>query len=63
MANHYYGIDLGGALAGTVSTGTVTTGKTVELTVVDGVTGRSKTELVIALDAIKARIQTGDAPA
>lgn len=68
MANHYYGvtvpeIGVGGASAETVTVGTSTTSKNVELVVLDGVTGNSKVELVKALKAIIAFITTNDAPA
>jgi len=65
MANHYYGIDVPGAnqAFGNVSTGTSTTSKNVELVVLDGVTGRSKADLVAAVEAIKQKIIAGDAPA
>lgn len=64
MANHYYGISLGGGIgAGAVSTGTSTTSKNVELVVLDGVTGMNKTELVKAILAIAAYIKTAGAPA
>jgi len=64
MANHYYGIRVPGANQeiGNVSTGTSTTSKNVELVVLDGVTGRSKAELLAAVDAIKLKIIAGDAP-
>lgn len=65
MANHYFGIDVPGAEQefGGVSTGTSTTSKNVELVVLDGVTGRSKWQLVAAVEAIKQKIIAGDAPA
>jgi hypothetical protein len=65
MANHYFGIDVPGARngIGNVSTGTSTTSKNVELVVLDGVTGRSKEELIEAVEAIKMKIIAGDEPA
>jgi hypothetical protein len=67
MANHYYGvtvpeIGIGGATTITVTKGTSTTSANVELVVLDGVTGNSKVELVKALKAITAFIETDDAP-
>lgn len=64
MANHYYGISLGGGFDPSgVSTGTSTTSKTVELVILDGVTGTNKVEVLKALEAIKAKILEGNAPA
>lgn len=64
MADHYYGVDIGQAFgAGGVTTGTSTTSKKVELVVEDGVTGNNKVEVLLAIEKIKAHIQTGDAPA
>lgn len=63
MADHFYGIDVPGAALGGVSTGTSTTSKKVELRIEDGVTGNSKVEVLKALAAIKAKIETSDAPA
>ena len=65
MANHYFGIDVPGANQeiGNVTTGTSTTSKNVELVVLDAVTGRSKAELLAAVDAIKLKIIARDEPA
>lgn len=64
MANHYYGVNIGaGADPAGVATGTVTTGKNVELVVVDGVSGNSKAELLKALEEIKNKIIQNGAPA
>lgn len=64
MADHFYGINLGGGLDPSgVTFGTVTASKNVELRVTDGVTGINKTEVLKALEAIKARVEKNDAPA
>lgn len=64
MANHYYGVDMGAGInRGNVSTGTATTSKGVELVVLDGVTGNNKKQVLLAIEAIRAAIATGDAPA
>lgn len=65
MANTYYGITVPGArqFTGGVTKAASTTSKNVELVVLDGVTGRSKEELLDALEAIKAYITTDNAPA
>jgi hypothetical protein len=64
MANHYYGVNIGAGLDGSgVSTGTSTTSKTVELVILDGVTGTNKMEVLKALEAIEAAIIEGNAPA
>jgi hypothetical protein len=64
MADHFYGVNIGaGADPAGVSTGTSTTSKKVELRIEDGVSGNSKVEVLKAIDAIKAAIIEGDAPA
>lgn len=64
MADHFYGVNMGaGADEAGVSTGTSTTSKKVELRVEDGVSGNNKTEVLKAIEAIKAKIISGDAPA
>ncbi len=64
MANHYYGCNIGaGADPAGVSTGTSSTSKNVELVVLDAVSGRSKFELLRAIEAIKAKILEDGAPA
>lgn len=64
MANHYYGVTVPGpGVVGSVTVGTSTTSKNVELVVLDGVTGRSKEQLLLAIEAIEAYIITHDAPA
>lgn len=57
MANHYFGVTVPGAGAlGAVTTGTSTTSKNVELVVLDGVTGRNKVQLLLAIEQIKQYI-------
>lgn len=64
MADHYFGINIGGALGGDgVSTGTSTTSKKVEVRIEDGVSGNNKKEVLAALEKIKAKIIVSDAPA
>lgn len=65
MADHFYGIDAPGAGADPdgVSTGTSTTSKKVELRVEDAVSGNNKTEVLKAIDTIRAYIVESDAPA
>jgi hypothetical protein len=64
VADHFYGVNLGAGLqSDNVSTGTSTTSKKVELRIEDGVTGNNKLEVLKALEAIKAKIVKGDAPA
>ena len=65
MADHFFGVNIpGGTRAiGNVSTGTSTTSEEVELRVLDGVTGNNKVQVLLALEAIKAKILTGNAPA
>lgn len=62
MADHYYGIDLGGGIgAGKVTAGTSSTAALdVELRVLDGVSGMDKKEIVKAVKAILAYIVTDD---
>ena len=61
MADHFYGIDMGGNFgSGTVTTGETTTGKKVELRVEEGVAGNTKLEVLKAIEKIKAHIQTND---
>lgn len=64
MANHYYGVTIpqSSATPSDISTGTSTTSKNVELVVLDGVTGRSKLELIKALEQFINYIATHDAP-
>lgn len=64
MADTFYGINIGGgADPNGVSTGTSTTSKKVELRVEDGVSGNNKVEVLRAIEAIKAKILEGNAPA
>lgn len=60
MADHYYGVSPGGGQIGSVSTGTSTTSKNVELRVADGTA--DKTSLLLAIDAIRAYVVSGNAP-
>lgn len=65
MASHFYGVDLGhGIDRNNVTTGTSSTASLdVELRVLDGVAGQNKKNVLIAIEAIKAKIVAGDAPA
>ncbi len=64
MADHFYGINIGGGLGGEdVATGTSTTSKKIELRIEDGVTGTNKLEVLKAIEHIKAKIIESDAPA
>lgn len=64
MADHFYGADIGAGLdRNNVSTGTSTTSKKVELRIEDGVTGNNKKFVLLALEAIKAKIIADSAPA
>lgn len=65
MANHYYGITVPGAnqTVGGVTVGTSTTGKNVELVLLDGVSGNSKEEVLAAVEALYNYIATDAAPA
>lgn len=64
MADHFFGANIGaGADPSGVSTGTSTTSKKVELRVEDGVSGNNKLEVLKAIEAIKAKISSSDAPA
>lgn len=64
MADHFYGINLGGGFDPSgVTVGTSTGSKNVEVRITDGVTGINKTEVLKALEAIEARIEKNDAPA
>jgi hypothetical protein len=61
MASHYYGCNMGaGQDASNVSTGTSTTSKNVELVVLDGVSGNNKKLVLLAIEAIKAKILKSD---
>ena len=63
MADHFYGINVGGGVTGSVTTGTVTTAKNIELRITDGVSGNSKTEVLKAIEALEYFIATSNAPA
>jgi hypothetical protein len=57
MASHYFGVDMGAGIdASNVSTGTSTTSKKVELVVEDGISGNNKKMVLLAIEAIKAKI-------
>ena len=61
MADHFYGVNLGAGLdVNNVSTGTSTTSKKVELRVEDGVSGNNKKNVLLAIEAIKAKIIHSD---
>lgn len=62
MADHFYGIDLGGGIgAGKVTAGTSSTAALdVEVRVLDGVAGLDKNGIIKALKAIEAYIVTDD---
>ena len=63
MSNTYYGITVPGAKIGDVTKDTSSTGKNVELVVLDGVAGVSKVTLLKALEAIIDYVTTDSAPA
>jgi hypothetical protein len=63
MSKHYYGVTMPGADPGDVVKSTSTTSKNVELVVLDGVTGRSKADLIRACDRLRDYILTDNAPA
>ena len=63
MADTFYGIDLGGQGPDDVTTATSTTSKKIELRVEQAVSGMNKITLIKAIDALKAKVVEGDAPA
>lgn len=63
MADHFYGISVGGSLNGGVSVGTSTNSTPIELRVTDATTGLTKAELLRALEVLEDYITTADAPA
>lgn len=64
MADHFYGVNLGGGADPSVVTeGTSTTSKKVELRVEDGVSGNNRVEVLKAIETIKNRIVKDSAPA
>lgn len=64
MAKHYIGVNLGAGLSRAPTTGTSTGNTDVELVITDAVTGvaGSKVAVLKAIDALKAYIQTSNAP-
>jgi hypothetical protein len=57
MADHFYGVNMGAGISvANVSTDTSTTSKKVELRIEDGVTGNNKKQVVLAIQAILAKI-------
>lgn len=62
MADHFYGVNLGDEMPAEVSTGTSTTSKKIELRIEDG-NSLSKTDVIKALDSLKAYIARDNAPA
>lgn len=64
MPDRFYGADIGAGLdRNNVSTGTSTTAKKVEVRIEDGVSGNNKKFVLLALEAIKAKITADIAPA
>jgi hypothetical protein len=64
MADTFYGVDIGAGLdPANVTVSSSTTSKKIELVIEDGVTGMNKMEVLKALEAIKAKIIEGNAPA
>lgn len=64
MADTFHGVNIGaGASPANVLSQASTTSRTVELRVTNGVAGMSKTELLKAVEAIRNKIVTGNAPA
>ena len=61
--SHYYGIPYPGGSLGDVVKSTSTTGKTLELLVVDGVTDNNRVEILKAIEALVSFITTDNAPA
>lgn len=64
MADHFYGVDVSGAdkAVGNVTKATATTGDTVEVRIHDGA-GLSKTQVLLALQAVESFIVVDGAPA
>lgn len=65
MADHFYGVTVPGGTQGidNVTKGTSTSSQTVELRIHDGVSGLDKVQVLAAVKAIVAFIQTDNAPA
>jgi hypothetical protein len=62
MATHYFGADINDNTPADLSYGTSTTSKGIELVVNDATAGIDKTKLLIAVEAIAAKIATGTWP-
>lgn len=62
MADHFYGLNIGGGMPTDVTVGTVTSGQNIELRIHDGASV-SKTDVYKALEALEYYIATHDAPA
>lgn len=62
MADHFYSVVRGERAPNQVTVGTSTSSEAIELRVLDG-TGISKTELLLAVQAIADKIAVSDAPA
>jgi hypothetical protein len=61
MSDVFYGVNMGAGIDATnVSKDTSTTSKKVELRVEDGVTGNNKKQVILAIEAIKAKILKSD---
>ena len=64
MANTFYGVNIGAGInPANVQTQASTTSRKIELRVENGVAGMTKSQLLQGLEAIKAKIATGNAPA
>lgn len=64
MADTFYGVNIGAGLDESgVTVDTSTTSKKIELRVEQAVSGMNKTELLKAIEAIKAYVVQADAPA
>jgi hypothetical protein len=62
MTTHYIGADINDNTPPDLSYGTSTTSKGIELVVNDATTGIDRTKVLIALEAIEAKIATGNWP-
>jgi hypothetical protein len=63
VADHFYGLSVGGSIGGGVSVGTSTNSTPFELRITDGTTGMTKTEVLRLLEVLADYIVTADAPA
>lgn len=64
MADVFYGVNIGAGIdPANVLAQASTTSRKIELRVETGVAGMNKTQLLKAIDAIRAKIVTGNAPA